>query len=122
MFGSMIAAIKERDGCWSLPIFIADAASLLSVQNNTRAILGFAPGRDCQSLASELQILYGYYRLAFDSADSWKADLNALARFWDGEPPGEPRLHPARTEPRPPGIKQGRLADRPTGESSWQPK
>jgi hypothetical protein len=67
--------IKERDDCLSLPIFVADAARLLSVQNNTRAILGFARGRNCQSLASELQILYGYNRLAFDSADSWKADL-----------------------------------------------
>ena len=36
--------------------------------------------------------------------------LNAFARFWEGEPPGEPRHHPARTEPRPPGITQGRLA------------
>jgi hypothetical protein len=37
------------------------------------------------------------------------ADLKALARFWEGEPPGEPRRNPARTEPRPPGITQGRL-------------
>ena len=52
--------------------------------------------------------------------------LNAGARFWEGEPPGEPRHHPARTdfglrraqssrelsraEPRPPGITQGRSA------------
>src|ERR1700679_192798 len=27
--------------------------------------------------------------------------LSAFARFWEGEPPGEPRHHPARTEPRP---------------------
>ena len=36
--------------------------------------------------------------------------LNAFARSWEGEPPGEPRQHPARTEPRPPGITQGRFA------------
>jgi hypothetical protein len=30
---------------------------------------------------------------------------NALARFWEGEPPGEPRRNPARTEPRP-GVVQ----------------
>jgi hypothetical protein len=51
--------------------------------------------------------------------------LNALARFWEGEPPGEPGRNPARTdfgevpgvsevepsraEPRPPGITQDRL-------------
>ena len=35
--------------------------------------------------------------------------LNALARSWEAEPPGEPRRNPARTEPRPPGITQGRL-------------
>jgi hypothetical protein len=29
-------------------------------------------------------------------------DLNVFARSWDGEPSGEPRHHPARTEPRPP--------------------
>ena len=33
--------------------------------------------------------------------------LNGFARSWEGEPPGEPRRHPARTEPRPPGITQG---------------
>ena len=33
--------------------------------------------------------------------------LDAFARFWEGEPPGEPRHHLARTEPRPPGITQG---------------
>ena len=33
--------------------------------------------------------------------------LNAFARAREGEPPGEPRHHPARTEPRPPGITQG---------------
>jgi hypothetical protein len=35
--------------------------------------------------------------------------LNAFARFREGEPPGEQRHLPARTEPRPPGITQGRL-------------
>ena len=43
--------------------------------------------------------------------------LDALARSWEGEPPGEPRRKPARTdfgelsraEPRPPGVTQGRL-------------
>jgi hypothetical protein len=37
--------------------------------------------------------------------------LNALARSWEGEPPGEPQRNPARTEPRPPGIMQSRLDD-----------
>jgi hypothetical protein len=36
--------------------------------------------------------------------------LNALARSWEGEPPGEPQRNPARTEPRPTGITQSRLA------------
>ncbi len=48
-----------------------------------------------------------------------KAPLNPLARFREGEPPGEPSLfregeppgepshNPARTEPRPPGIANG---------------
>ena len=35
--------------------------------------------------------------------------VNSLARSWEGEPPGEPRRNPARTEPRPPGITQDRL-------------
>ncbi len=35
--------------------------------------------------------------------------LNQLARFWEGEPPGEPSREPARTEPRPPGITKGHL-------------
>jgi hypothetical protein len=30
--------------------------------------------------------------------------VNTIARFWEGEPPGEPRHHPARTEPRLAGI------------------
>ncbi len=30
--------------------------------------------------------------------------LNAFARLGEGEPPGEPRHDPARTEPRPPGT------------------
>ena len=34
--------------------------------------------------------------------------LNHLARFREGEPPGEPS-NPARTEPRPPGITKGHL-------------
>ena len=38
--------------------------------------------------------------------------LNALARSWEGEPRGEPWRNPARTEPRPPGITQSRLARR----------
>jgi chemotaxis protein methyltransferase WspC len=37
------------------------------------------------------------------------ARINALAQSWEGEPPGEPRCNPARTEPRPPGTSQGRL-------------
>jgi hypothetical protein len=37
--------------------------------------------------------------------------LNAFARSWEGEPPGEPRRHPARTEPRPPEITQGCLVE-----------
>ena len=35
--------------------------------------------------------------------------LSAIARSGEGEPPGEPRHYPARTEPRPPGITQSRL-------------
>ena len=34
-------------------------------------------------------------------------NLNALARSWEGELPGEPLRNPARTEPRPSGITQG---------------
>jgi BlaR1 peptidase M56 len=37
--------------------------------------------------------------------------LNAVERSWEGEPPGEPGCNSARTEPRPPGITQGRLDD-----------
>jgi RNA polymerase primary sigma factor len=36
--------------------------------------------------------------------------VNSLARSWEGEPAGEPRRNPARTEPRPPGFTQGGLA------------
>ena len=36
---------------------------------------------------------------------------NALARSWEGEPPGEPRRNPARTGPRPPGITQDPLEE-----------
>ena len=64
--------------------------------------------------------------------------LNAGARFWEGEPPGEPRHHPARTdfglrraqssrelsraEPCPPGITQGRLSasSRSSPRGVWQ--
>ena len=46
---------------------------------------------------------------ATSMAPESRRSLNALARSWEGEPPGEPRRHPARTEPRPPGITQGRL-------------
>ena|ERR1700678_3519490 len=34
-----------------------------------------------------------------DSQVAWSA-LNAFERLWEGEPPGEPRHHPARTDPR----------------------
>ena len=34
---------------------------------------------------------------------------SAFARSGEGEPPGEPRHHPARTEPRPPEITHGHL-------------
>jgi hypothetical protein len=37
--------------------------------------------------------------------------LSAIARSSDGELPGEPRGNSARTEPCPPGIMQGRLAE-----------
>jgi hypothetical protein len=35
---------------------------------------------------------------------------NSLARFREGEPPGEPSSHVARTEPRPPRITTAHLA------------
>jgi hypothetical protein len=35
--------------------------------------------------------------------------LIALAQSWQGEHPGEPRRHPARREPRLPGITKRRL-------------
>jgi hypothetical protein len=41
------------------------------------------------------------------SADDQARPLNDLARFWEGEPPGEACLSPARTEPRPPRITKG---------------
>ena len=37
----------------------------------------------------------------------------AVARNWEGEPPGEPWHNATRTEPRPPGITHDRLAGRP---------
>ncbi len=36
-------------------------------------------------------------------------ELNRVSQSWEGEPPGEPLSHPARQEPCPPGITQGRL-------------
>ena len=49
----------------------------------------------------------------------WRCEgnLNHLARSWEGEPPGEPRRNPARTEPRPPGITQGHLGPNPDSEA-----
>ncbi len=47
---------------------------------------------------------------AAPGCDRRRLRLNAFARSWEGEPPGEPRRCPARTEPRPPRITQGRLA------------
>ena len=41
--------------------------------------------------------------------ESARERLSALARSGEGEPPGEPRHNPARTEPRPPEITQGCL-------------
>ena len=38
-----------------------------------------------------------------------RSALNQVARFREGEPPGEPSHDPARTEPRPPRITKGRL-------------
>jgi HlyD family secretion protein len=35
--------------------------------------------------------------------------LSAFARFWERQPPGEPRHQPARTAPRPPRIMRGYL-------------
>jgi hypothetical protein len=37
--------------------------------------------------------------------------LNRVARIGEGEPPGKPLSHPARTEPRPPRITRGHLDD-----------
>ena len=47
---------------------------------------------------------------AVPDLDSIHSPLNAVARSGDGEPPGEPQLNPAGTEPRPPAITQGDLA------------
>ncbi len=44
------------------------------------------------------------------------AASNALARSWESEPAGEPRGSPVRTELRPPGITQGRLAPVPPSD------
>jgi formylglycine-generating enzyme required for sulfatase activity len=46
--------------------------------------------------------------------------LSALARTWEGEPPGAPRRNPARTEPRPPEITQGRLELSLPSEAQWE--
>ena len=40
--------------------------------------------------------------------------LNAFARTREGEPPCEPRRHPARTEPRPPTTAHGPFVDNTT--------
>ncbi len=53
-------------------------------------------------------------RLADEMTIEPRVDLNALARSWEGEPPGEPLRQPARTEPRHPGIARGHLELRPT--------
>jgi hypothetical protein len=52
----------------------------------------------------------GRNRGATSSIRRGRAHLIALARTWEGEPHGEPWRNPARTEPRPPGITQSRLA------------
>ena len=51
--------------------------------------------------------------------------LNAINAKWlgtirEGEPPGEPRRIPARTEPRPPGIAHGHFASRIPFETSFE--
>ena len=47
--------------------------------------------------------------LLFWSPGCGLVTLNAFARFWDRESVRKLRHHPARTEPRPPGITQARL-------------
>ena len=46
--------------------------------------------------------------------------LNALARSWEGEPPGEPLRNPARTEPRPPRITRGCLDPNDDHARAWE--
>ena len=48
--------------------------------------------------------------------------LNAFARSWEGEPPGEPQRHPARTEPRPPALTQGHLGAGAARATAWPSK
>jgi hypothetical protein len=45
--------------------------------------------------------------LAFLEAQCWREALNPMARLREGEAPFEPRRPQARTEPCPPGIRQG---------------
>ena len=47
--------------------------------------------------------------------------LNAFARTREGEPPCEPRRHPARTEPRPPTITQGPFEETRGGNTAAGP-
>ena len=46
-------------------------------------------------------------------------DLNAFARFWEGEAPGEPRRQLTRAESPPPGMTRGHLAVTPAEEDRF---
>jgi hypothetical protein len=65
------------------------------------------------SAPREENLTYSWHRAAVfgfatDGRALLRGTLNAFARFWEGERLGDPRHHPPRTEPRPPGITQGR--------------
>ncbi len=75
---------------------------------------GFAVCFVLQSLSALYYMLFlavavGLFALYFAVRSPRNVVLNAVARSWEGEPPCEPHHHPARTEPRTPGITKGHL-------------
>jgi RNA polymerase sigma factor (sigma-70 family) len=124
---ALTAARAPRSARASLSPLLCDTTTRAAIHFADRHAAGAAFSAPTISLAQEVLNTMLWHKLGLAAlsllliatlaAAAGYHSLNAFASPREGEPPGEPRRNPARTdfgelsraEPRPPGITQGRL-------------